>query len=975
MNFEINNIYSGFKLLKKERVEEINSLALIFQHEGTGAKLLKLENDEDNKVFSISFRTPPHDSTGVAHILEHSVLCGSRKFPSKEPFVELIKGSLNTFLNAMTFADKTMYPVASKNKKDFYNLMDVYLDAVLYPNIYKHPQIFMQEGWHHELEDLKGEIAYKGVVYNEMKGAFSSPESVLMRKIQESLFPDNTYGVESGGDPDHIPELTYEDFIGFHKRYYHPSNSYIFLYGDGETLEELNFINDNYLKDFEKINIDSSIRLQKPFNDILERVVEYPVSQNEGEEDKTFLSLNFAVGKATDRELYLSFEILEHLLLETPAAPLKKALLQSGIGKDVFGNFDNSMLQPALSVIVKNSNENKKEEFKKLVFNTLEELATKGIDKKLIESSLNVKEFSLREADYGGYPKGLIYGIKCMDSWLYDEDPLMHLNYEPQLNSIKKKAEKGYFENLIKDYLLNSKHSSLLVVKPKKGLADEKEKNIKEELKKYKESLNKEELQKIIHETEELIKRQNTPDSQEDIEKIPLLSIEDISRTAEKLPIEVLEEEGIKVLKHNIFTNKIAYVNLYFNTCNVPQELIPYIGLLSGILGKVSSENLDYEELSKEVNINTGGIYYSSTVYSDNNEIDGFKPMFKVKAKSLISKLSKLFELISEQVANSKFDDYGRIKEIISELKSRMEMTIFDRGHMVAAGRVASYFSSSAAYSERVSGINLYHFIVELEKNFENKKKEIELNLVKVSQIIFNKSNLTVSVTLEEEDYEEFKKVMPNLIKALGDNAFDKCSYDFKLKAENEGMMTSGKVQYNAKGYNFKKVGYCYSGTMQVLKTIISFDYLWNKVRVKGGAYGCFGGFNRNGNMYFVSYRDPHLSNTLKVYDESVSYIENFTEDKRGMTKYIIGTISDIDSPLTPSMKGEKAAANYFSGITHEDMQREREEILHTDIEDIKNLAPMVKACMEEKNICVLGNEERIKEEKELFNNLIHLFE
>ncbi|MBU5483879.1 insulinase family protein [Clostridium sp. MSJ-11] len=974
MNFQIGDIYSGFKLVDKKTVEEVNSLALIFQHEATGAKLLKLENEDDNKVFSISFRTPPHDSTGVAHILEHSVLCGSRKFPSKEPFVELIKGSLNTFLNAMTFADKTMYPVASKNKKDFFNLMDVYLDAVLYPNIYKYPQIFMQEGWHHDLESPEGEITYKGVVYNEMKGAFSSPESILMRKIPESLFPDTTYGVESGGDPDHIPELTYENFINFHKKYYHPSNSYTFLYGDGDTLEELSFIHDNYLKDFKKIDVNSSIAIQKSFGNMVENVVEYPISQNEGEEDKTFLSLNFVVGKATDEELYLAFEILEHLLLETSAAPLKKALIQSGIGKDVFGSFDNSVLQPTLSIIVKNSNEQKKDEFKNLVFTTLKELVDKGIDKKLIQSSLNIKEFYLREADYGGYPKGLIYGIKCMDSWLYDHHPLMHLSYEPQLKKIKERAEKGYFEELINEYLLKSDHSSLLIVKPKKGLAEEKDRNTKEELKAYKEGLSKDELKEILDETEELVKRQNTPDSQENIEKIPLLSIEDISRETEKLPIEVLDEGGIKVLKHDIFTNKIAYVDLYFNTENVPQELIPYIGLLSGVLGKVSTEKHDYEDLSKEVNINTGGIYYSATAYSNSVNVDEFTPMLKVKSKALVSKLGDLFKLLLEEIRSSKFDDSRRIKEILSELKSRMEMTIFDRGHMIAVGRVASYYSAVGAYLERVSGINLYHFVVDLEENFESKKTEIESNLNKLCKLIFNKENVTISVTLEEEDYKEFKKELPILVKGFGDNAFEKASYNFDLKPENEGLMTSGKVQYNAKGYNFKKLGYKYTGTMQVLKTIVSFDYLWNKVRVQGGAYGCFGGFNRNGNMYFVSYRDPHLKNTLNVYDKTFEYIENFTEDERGMTKYIIGTVSDVDSPLTPSMKGDKASANYFSGVKYEDIQREREEILDTKVNDIKKLAPIAKDCMKEQYICVLGNEDRIKEEKDMFNNLIHIF-
>ncbi|WP_027624167.1 insulinase family protein [Clostridium lundense] len=975
MSLEIGKVYSGFKLLSEDELKEINSKALMFQHEETGAKLLKLENKDDNKVFSIAFRTPPKDSTGVAHILEHSVLCGSRKFPTKEPFVELIKGSLNTFLNAMTFGDKTMYPVASRNKKDFFNLMDVYLDAVLYPNIYKHPEIFMQEGWHYELDDKESDIQYKGVVYNEMKGAYSSPESILMRKISESLFPDTTYGVESGGDPEVIPELSYEEFIDFHKRYYHPSNSYIFLYGDGDVLEELKFIQDNYLKDFKMLNIDSKIRIQPTFSSMREAVVDYPISPNEKEEDKTFLSLNFTVGKSTDKELYLAFDILEHLLLETPAAPLKKALIGANIGKDVFGSFDNSILQPTFSIVVKGSNEDKKDEFKSVILNTLKDLVKNGIDKKLIESSINIKEFALREADFGGYPTGLIYGIKCMDSWLYDENPLIHLNYEPQLEKVKEALKSNYFEKLIEKYILNNSHSSLLMVKPKKGLGEEKERELKEKLKEYKEKLSPEELNKIIDETKKLKERQMSSDSPEDLKKIPLLSIEDIDRKTEELPLEIIDESGIKVLKHNLFTNKIAYVNLYFNTTVVPQELIPYVGLLSSVLGKVSTEKYSYEELSNEVNIHTGGIYYSATAYSDSKNPDQFIPMMKVKSKALIGKLPEMFELLGEEISGSKFDDYKRINEIISELKSRMEMTIFDRGHMVTAARLASYFSPVANYLEGVTGLTFYHFIMELENNFQSKKEDIVNKLKEVSKLIFNKENLIVSVALQEDEYKYFKDNFSVLYNKLGSRDLQYFEYYFNLNPENEGLMTSGKVQFNAKGYNYKKLGYEYTGAMQVLKTIISYDYLWNNVRVQGGAYGCFGGFNRNGNMYFVSYRDPNLKDTLKVYDGAVKYIESFDTDEREMTKYIIGTISDIDSPLSPSMKADKAAANYFSNITIEDLRKEREEIIDSKIVSIRNLANIVDSCMKEQYICVLGGEERIKENKELFNKLVNVFE
>ena len=972
--FEIGKVYNGFKLIEKSTVKEINSEALIFEHVDTKAKLLKLINEDDNKVFAISFRTPPEDSTGVAHILEHSVLCGSRKFPLKEPFVELIKGSLNTFLNAMTFPDKTMYPVASRNKQDFFNLMDVYLDAVFYPNIYEQPEIFMQEGWHYEIEDENKDIEYKGVVYNEMKGAFSSPDSILSRKIMETLYPDTAYGVESGGDPDNIPELTYDKFIEFHKRYYHPSNSYIYLYGDGDTLEELQFIQENYLKNFSKIDIDSSIKEQKSFDNMKEIKVEYPILPDEKEEDKTFLSLNLSIDKSTNKEFYLAFSILEHLLLETQAAPLKRALIQSGIGKDVFGSYENSVLQPFFSIIVKNSNEDKKEEFRNIVINTLKDLAKNGIDKKLVEASINLKEFELREADFGGYPTGLIYGIKCMDSWLYDSEPLMHLKYEEVLNKIKTNALNGnYFENLIEKYLLNNPHSSLLIVYPAKGIAEKKNEKIKEYLRKYKENLSEKELDNLIKETKLLKERQITQDSEENLKKIPLLSIEDIDKNTERLPIEIEEEESIKILKHDIITNKIAYVNLYFNICNVPCELVSYAGLLAGLIGNIDTENYSYEELANEININTGGIYSSVDIYPNSKKADEFIPAFKVKSKSMIDKLPKLFELLKEELIYSKFEDHNRIKELISQLKSRMEMVIFDIGHLMAAGRVGSYFSAATDYSEKVAGLKFYHFICELERNFDG--NEIENKLKELCQFIFNKENLTVGVTTEKEDYEEFKKNFHVLLSELGNNKMESCKYEFKEEQLNEGLMTSGKVQYNAKGYNFKKLGYNYSGSMKVLKSIISYDYLWNKVRVQGGAYGCFGVFNRNGNMYFTSYRDPALKDTFLAYDGMKNYIENFSGDEREMTKYIIGTISDIDTPLTPSMKGERAAANYFSNTSYEDLQKEREEILNVKKEDIRALSKLVEECMNKNFICVLGSEEKIKENKELFNNTLNVFE
>ncbi|KPU42675.1 peptidase M16C associated [Oxobacter pfennigii] len=975
MHFDVGNIYNGFKLLSEKKVKEVNSISRLFYHEKSGARLLSLENDDDNKVFSISFRTPPKDSTGLPHILEHSVLCGSRKFPTKEPFVELVKGSLNTFLNALTFSDKTMYPVASKNDKDFYNLMDVYLDAVFYPNIYKYPEILMQEGWHYDIDNKEGEITYKGVVYNEMKGAFSSPESILFRKIQESLFPDTPYGVESGGDPEVIPELTQEEFLKFHQKYYHPSNSYIFLYGNGDILKQLAFINDNYLKGFDAIKVDSGIPLQQPFKEIKEMEVMYPVLPEDDEKDKAYLSMNFAVGKSMENETILALQVLEHLLLETPAAPLKKALIEAEIGKDVLGQYDNSILQPVISIVVKNSNEDKKEKFKSVIYDTLKNLAENGIDKKLIEASINIIEFDLRESEGHGMPKGLLYSIKAMNSWLYDKDPEISLEYELALEKIKTALISDYFEKLIEKYLINNTHCSLLVLKPQKSLEERKAEEIKSKLSSFKKSLTDEQIEELIEQTDKLRERQSKPDSPEVLATIPLLNIEDISKEALKLELDEDNYNQVKIFRHSTFTNKIAYVNLYFDSSFIEQDDLQYIGLLSDILCKISTEKYDYSDLSNEINIHTGGIHSFVEAYSVNGDSEKYYPKFIFKSKALVGKMPELFNLLNEIISASRYDETKRLKEIIQETRSQLEMRIFERGHLVAARRLSSYYSPSGYYLELISGLSYYKFIVGIEKNYDSKAQEIIANLKKVAGVVFSRKNLIFGVTCDEKDYDAVKSEVVKLIDALKDNDQDVKKYKFDLKARNEGLMTPGKVQYVAKGYNYIKTGYAYSGKMQVLRTIAGYDYLWNHIRVRGGAYGAFNRFERNGNVYFASYRDPNLAETLKVYDNTAEYLKNFNVDEREMTKYIIGTISKLDTPLTPSVAGEVAIEYHLRNVLQEDIQRERDEVLNTTLEDIRAFADMVLEVMKQNYFCVLGSEEKIKQNKDIFSEVTSVFE
>ena len=688
---------SSYELLKEEDLADLNSLGLLFKHKKTGARVTVITNDDDNKVFSIGFRTPPFNSTGVPHIIEHSVLCGSKEFPAKDPFIELAKGSLNTFLNAMTYPDKTIYPVASCNDKDFQNLIHVYMDAVFYPNIYKREEIFKQEGWHYDLESEDGELKYNGVVYNEMKGAFSSPEQLLFRTIQNSLFPDNTYGVESGGDPDHIPELTYEEFLDFHKKYYHSSNSYIYLYGDMDIEEKLNWMDKEYLQHFDEKTIDSEIHFQQPFGKVKDVELFYPLSENESINSNTYLSCNMSIGTTLDSDLCMAMQILDYVLLSAPGAPLKQALLDAGIGKDVFSSYDNSIFQPTFSIVAKNAELEQKEQFASLIRTTLERLVRDGLDEKSIKAAINFYEFKYREADFGQFPKGLMYGIQMFNSWLYDDNkPFLLLNCNKVFQSLKDKIGTDYYTKLIVEHILNNNHISLVTLKPQAGLSARRDEELQEKLANYKASLSAEETKKIIEDTKHLKEYQEEPSPKEVLEKIPMLSREDIDKKAQPIYIEKKEIDGIPLIQHNVFTNGIAYMRLIFDMSRVPKELIPYAGLLSTVLGYIDTEHYSFLELANEINIHTGGITFDVATYGKKGSPSEYLPTFQIDVKVLYDEMDYTFDLLKEVISFTKLDDGKRLLEIVSEVKSRLQMKMNSAGHVVAVNRATSYFSESA---------------------------------------------------------------------------------------------------------------------------------------------------------------------------------------------------------------------------------------------------------------------------------------
>lgn len=956
--------YKGYETIEEREIAELNTKGTVLRHVKTGARVILMENDEENKVFYIGFRTPPVDSTGSPHIVEHTVLCGSERFPVKDPFIELAKGSLNTFLNAMTYPDKTVYPVASCNDKDFQNLMHVYLDAVFYPNIYKEEKIFRQEGWHYEMESPEDELTLNGVVYNEMKGAFSSPDDVLEREILNSLFPDTAYSFESGGDPEVIPELTYEKFLDFHRRYYHPSNSYIYLYGNMDMTEKLDFLDREYLSKFDYLPVESEIGQQKPFEQVKEIQKSYPISEGESEDGNTYLSISKVVGSSLDPELYIAFQILDYALCSAPGAPLKQALIEAGIGTDVYSIYDEGIRQTYFSVIAKNADLQQKQEFLDTYRQILTKLTKKGLDKKSLYAGLNYFEFKHREADFGSYPKGLMYGLQMLDSWLYDDKkPFIHVEANETFAALKKKIEEGYFEELIQKYLLDNEHGCIVVLTPEKGLTAKRDNALAEKLQAYKETLSADEIKRIVEETQALKAYQEEGDTPEALSCIPHLTREDIKKEAEKYVNELRHEAGVPVLYHELFTNGIGYLRFSFDCSRVPEELFPYLGLLKSMMGLVDTESYSYGELFHEIHIATGGMASVTNTYSK-ADLSDYKVRFDVKAKVLFDKLPEAFRLALIMMTETKWSDHKRLKELLQEVKSKMQSAMLSGGHTVSAMRAMSYISEAAACNEQIGGITQYRLVADLVEHFEEKKMELSFNMNRLVRILFRQENLLVDYTASKEGYES----LPELVAQFKENLYvGECDaaqekYRPVTEKKNEGFLTASQVQYVCRAGNFITKGLPYTGALRVLRVLMGYDYLWNNIRVIGGAYGCMCSFGKSGESYFVSYRDPNLEKTVAVYEAAADYVENWQGDEEELTQYLIGAISDLDMPKTPQDKGTFSLGGYLTGQTEAELQKERDEILSVDAEGIRALAKHIRAFMSDDCLCVLGREEKIKE-------------
>ena len=977
-----------YELVFTKELEDIKALGIYLRHKRSGARLALVSNEDDNKVFCIGFKTPPEDSTGVAHIVEHTVLCGSKKYPSKDPFIEMAKGSLNTFLNAMTYPDKTIYPVASCNDKDFKNLMSVYLDAVFYPNLYTNRAIFEQEGWHYELDEETGELKINGVVYNEMKGAFSSPDEVEDLCVREALYPDSPYGIESGGDPEVIPELTYENYVAFHKRFYHPSNSYIILHGNFDIEERLNFLDKEYLSSFEKIDPKSDITLQEPvggdFTD------SYSIAESEDMKEKTFLSYNVVTGVTTDVMTMGALQLLRFVLMDAPGAAVKEALIKAGIGKDISSSLSAHMFQPTFSIHATGTEADRKDEFVKIIEDTLKKVVAEGVDEKKLTAAINYGEFKYREKDSGRFPAGLLTGINMYTTWLYDENMVFdQADVGKNFNLLRSKIGTGYFEQLIKTYLLENKHKVIFTLVPEKNKNDRIEKELKDKLAEYKESLTDKDLEILRERSEKLRIFQEEPSSEEDMSKLPTLERSDIS--TEIKPLKNIKKElvGRPVIWHKINTNGIMYFRLDFDISDMEPEELAYLGLLTDLLGLIDTNERGYSDFVSETLMYTGGINTELGAHVDKADKNKVLMSYSVKFKSLVSQSDKGLPLILEMLYKSKInaESDNRILEILRENLAGMEMEFENSGDRMSALIAKTHFSINSRIGDTLSGLTHYKFVKDLTENFVAKKEELYDKLNALIKKYFVKERVLMSLTVDEEEYDKAVFELENIIKEIpngGEVGNTLLCNRIKLEIDEikakrkegllaKGYTASGQVQYVTRAGNFIDAGLPYTGVLNVLNVLLSYEYLWINVRVKGGAYGCYSKFDRNGDSIFSSYRDPKLMETNEVYEHIAEYLENFEASEKDVTKFVIGAVGSADIPLTPYADGERSFLAYMSGMTEEDIRKSREEMINTTASDLRGMAKYIRAILDEKVMVVVGSEKKIKENADKFDEILSL--
>ena len=957
----------SFNLIEEKHIPELNATAKLYTHKRTGARLLSVINDDENKVFSINFRTTPKDSTGVAHILEHSVLGGSEKYPVKEPFVELLKGSLATFVNAFTYPDKTCYPVASQNMQDFYNLIDVYIDAVLHPLITE--ETLMQEGWHYELEDPASPLTYKGVVFNEMKGAYSSPENLLARTIQQSLFPKHVYGVDSGGDPRNIPDLTYENFKAFHSTYYHPSNSFIFFYGNDDPEKRLKLM-EGYLKPYKKIRVKSQVPLAKPFKKPKSIKYSYDAGQDKDIKKKHYLTVNWLLPDTSDPVLDFSFSILANILIGTPASPLKKALLDSGLGEDLAGlGLENELRQQIFSTGLKGTKASSAKKIEKLIFDTLEALVRDGIDPDMTAAAINTLEFRLRENNTGAFPRGIAIMLSSLTTWLHEDNPFKLLAFESPLTEIKARLanDRRYFEKLIQTHLLENVHRTTLRFQPDPELGRRFEEEEKSRLAAIREGMSADQLKECVEKTQQLKLLQETPNSPEALATMPFLQLSDLEKENKTIPIETIQVQDTPVLYHDIFTNGIVYLDLGFDLHTLPKELLPLTEIFARCLTEMGTDKEDYVKLSQRIGKSTGGIYGSAVSTTARGSKENVSKLF-MRGKSTVGQSNELLGIMKDILLTTKFDNRERLKQIVLEEKSGLESSLTPRGHVYANQRVRAQFGGAGWVNDQMSGIGYLFALRQLAKDIDKKWDSVLQKLETMRDLLINAKSLICNVTLDAEHWKSFRPHLENFIFAMPDKDVTLKAFDVKPNFEKEGLTIPAQVNYVGKGANLYDLGYEFDGSANVITGYLGMAYLWEKIRVLGGAYGGFCTFDSNSGIFsFLSYRDPNLDATLENYDGAAAFLKNLDAKSLSdseLTKAIIAAIGEMDAYQLPDAKGYTSMMRHLTGRTDEVRKKERDEILSTNGEDFIAFGEALEKAAKSEAVAVLGSQSAIESSK-----------
>lgn len=969
----------AYELVHEEYLRDLKIGGIILKHKKTGARICLLPCDDENKLFCAAFRTPPTNSTGVQHIIEHTVLNGSEKYPSRDPFMQLVKGSLNTFLNAMTYPDMTAYPVSSCNDRDFINLMGVYMDAVFCPNIGRYRQIFMQEGWHYEMEDEKDELKINGVVYSEMKGAISSPDRVVWEELMAALFPDTAYGHNSGGDPEVIPTLTYEAYLEYYRTHYHPANSYLFLYGNCDMDERLRFMDEAYLSRYEAAGPCEPVVSQTHSGSAEPKRVtkKYSIGQDESPKGKAYLAYAAVGSSSRDVLECRAWNVLSEVLIESDGAPIQEALIEAGIGEDIYGGAEDHMIDEAFAVVAKNADEADADRFCRVIRETLEEQVKNGISEKALLATINRIEFHVREADYGGYPRGLDLAECMMNSWLYDDDaPFAYLHTLADYEELKKKIGTGWYEELVRKTLLESDHSVLLTLAPECGLADKKEETLREKLRSYKDGLSAGEIAHIVEETRLLREYQDRPATEEELNCIPTLERSDIPVDTTPFFNKEGELGGVKTVFHDIETNGITYAGLTFDLDRMPRWAVPYIGLLGQLLGRLDTAGHTYAGLDVDIRLHTGSMIFEPTLIRRYGTLDEYRPMFRVLFRAMPGEVEWAMKTAYEVLAETKFCDTKRLKVLLGEIKSDKQRLIMTNGTAVAAARARSYYSRCECYMQALDGFDFYRFISDLYDHFEEREAELPGMLERVAASLFDPAKLTVSLAADGDGKAAMERALPDLKAKLEKRGTVSLGEgeEFVPVRKNEGILIPSQVQYVARAGNLKLAGLSADGVCQVVRTAVNSDWLYQEIRVKGGAYGCRCTVSTDsGTIQFSSYRDPKLAETDEVYKKTPAFVRGASFSEKELTRFIIGTFSAYERPISPAGNAMRSFDAYLSGQTYESLVRMRREMLGVTMESFRETAELFEAALAQDYFCAVGSEAKLKENEVLFGELVKI--